>query len=103
MPFNFTCTNVEFLTTCSAKNVFELFGFTLTLLLSLLLICMRADLYEVQVSVIQASPAHGVVLRRLVEAQVHQQLAALQRRAHLGLVRLPVAVDCSSGLKLIHA
>lgn len=45
---------------------------------------------EVQVAVVEARAAHRVVLGRLVEAQVHQQLAALQRRAHQRLVRGPV-------------
>lgn len=49
---------------------------------------MSVYLYEVQVSVVEPGASHGVVLGRLVEAQVYQQLAALQGRAHLGLVCL---------------
>lgn len=45
-------------------------------------------LNKVQVPVVEARAADGVVLGRLVEAQVHQQLAALQRRAHLSLISL---------------
>lgn len=57
---------------------------------------METDLDEVQVPVVEARAAHGVVLGRLVEAQVHQQLAALQRRAHQRLLRLPVPVPTNT-------
>lgn len=106
VPFNFTCTKVEFRTTCKPyKTTFKItelikyrLGWTEYKCRFWCGVAVETDLDEVQVPVVEARAAHGVVLRRLVEAQVHQQLAALQRRAHQRLLRLPVPGDHSHNL-----